>query len=206
MTRIVKVHKFPVGVESIGVRDVNFSDYGNVAYPKGWAKAFEQAGFDRITREELEEIVGEVDPDRLVQDNTYNKSSNIWKDIQFGINELPDGSGRALLVFRPHSGSGDVRTGYGNARYLIYEDGKDAAISPFHEVAYPEIYFDIYEVDSEGGQGERLVSCRLMAGGAVEFQEDQLDLVQDDIWAMAFGHDKSGHTDFKWDIDNEKAV
>lgn len=171
-------------LESRGI-DYTFDEYSNIKYPDGWINAFRDIGFEKITREEAEKALGFDDPMEVQDDNTYNESAHVWKDINYGITEVPVGApaevpfkGQTILVFKVHQG-GDIRSGYSQNTYMVYPDSKETLIHEIVPVISPEITFTF-----ENEDGERISSGRLLSGGFVEFDMKHPEIDEETVWQM----------------------
>lgn len=167
---MVTFNKTAGTLDSFGV-DYTFTEFGDIEY-ESWVKAFKSIGFKRISREKVQKLMSFDDPNELQNDNTYNYSSHVSPDINFGIHDIEGGT---LLVFKVHRG-GDIRGNYTDAFYMWNPESKDNIIHELFSVIQPEIDFSI-EVD-----GERVVDGILMSGGDVEFMENEIDVSRDQIW------------------------
>ena len=124
------------GMELVEGDDYEITEHGTIAYNGGFAGMLENQGFQRIGDEEIGEMIAmdedtdvsiedfEEDPEQAIYDylnekqneNTYNYSSAIDKDLNYGFIETDDG--RTLMTFKEHKG-GDVRGNYGDN--VIYD-------------------------------------------------------------------------------------
>lgn len=98
---------------------------GSVQYKDGWAGELKALNGKKLSNKQIAEIAEQegkkIDPDNEEQvsdyanekqnDNTYNGSSAIYPDINFGFFKVGD---KTLMSFKEHGGSGDIRGGYGD--------------------------------------------------------------------------------------------
>jgi len=95
---------------------------GSVEYKDGWAGALKQLGGEKLSFDEAKKLAMEDDKTEFgneqdfynyanekEDDNTYNGSSAIYPDINFGFFEVGD---KQYMAFKQHSGHGDIRGSY----------------------------------------------------------------------------------------------
>lgn len=179
MARTVTVRKHSFDLENLGV-DYTIHDMGLSLEIQSWPEAFRKAGFERITREEAEQLVPFDKPMELQDSNTYNDTDNVTPDINYGLNEIPeqgvieagmrgDLMHGTLLVFKVHKG-GDIRGSYGQNMYMVSEMSEEELIHELARVLSPEI-----NVEVEDEQGNT-TQARIGPRGYTEFMENELDL------------------------------
>lgn len=78
-------YKHSIGLENLGI-DYHFNQYGLSVEIESWAQAFRAAGFERVDREVAEKLLPFDDPNELQDANTYNDTTIIANDINYGLN------------------------------------------------------------------------------------------------------------------------
>lgn len=98
---------------------------GLIAYEGGWKKAFHDLGFEEISKKQAAKISGaseeEMESSTPLQDsNTYNQSSRVSHDLNYGIKDTPGG---VLISLKEHE-FGDVRGNYAENKFMFKKGTK----------------------------------------------------------------------------------
>lgn len=183
MAEQAQFYKHSIGLENLGI-DYHFNQYGLSVEIESWAQAFRAAGFERVDREVAEKLLPFDDPNELQHANTYNDTTIIANDINYGLNEIPrmgaseadrpELRGGTLLVFKEHKG-GDIRGSYTKSKYMVAPEPEDEIQYDLIRVLSPEINFGIETPDGEE------VAGRVTAHGYTEFEMNDLGLDDTDV-------------------------
>lgn len=160
--------------------DYSFDENGMVDY-SSWEEAFRSIGFRKAEDDDLSFFASEEgvttedmkeNPEVIQDDNTYNYSANVSQDINFGT---VDAGQQKLISFKVHQG-GDVRGNYSSSKFMVSHDVEAYELT---QLVNPEIFVDI-----ESPSGDKVSEARLMAGGRVEFDRNELGIEEDQIWKL----------------------
>ena len=148
------------------ILDVSFDSMGsdvtadvdenlNIDYPNGFGGALKEMNCTKVTDKEAMKLLNVTDDNyegedtaqdaihNLQTDNTYNGSSAISHDLNFGMKEI---NGRKYISFSTHRG-GDVRGNYGPAELWDITDLDNGATGdPFGDVTvllHPQVYIQV---------------------------------------------------------------
>jgi hypothetical protein len=187
-------------------KDYEITDFGSISYIGGFQGMLDRQGYDKVGEDDIRSLIdheygnGETDvspddfdddPEQAIydylqekqDDNTYNYSSAIEKDLNYGFFEV---NGRTYMSFKEHIG-GDVRGNYKDSvLYDITDFDNGATGDPIMDISAlidPRIYARVehngeqHDVTFDGG----------MSGA--EWNDGKPDGV-DDYWDYTQAFDK----------------
>jgi len=185
MTNQAQFTKHSYALENLGI-DYSFHSHGLSVEIESWTRAFKAVGFKRVDREVAEKLMGprNFNPMDYQDANTYNDTTIIANDINYGLNEIPEMgaveaerhnlAGGTLLAFKEHKG-GDIRGSYTKSKYMVSPESEQDMMHELVRVLSPEINFSL---ETDDGQE---VTGRVTAHGYTEFDRNDLDLDDTDI-------------------------
>jgi len=222
------------GIEIIGISFYDGMNDGGkfrigrgatVDYKGGWEGNLKGFGSKKLSSKEIKELAKQMDGTDIESEqdeydwlnekqtnNTYNGSSAIYPDINFGFFQSNDD--RIFMSFKEHGGTGDIRGGYGdNMLFDITDIDTGATGEPEGDLVpfmYPTLNVNVkingkkYYYDVDGGmQGITETYEVDDKGNEKSIDENEFETLvenadKDDKWALDSAIDKYTEKYTEW--------